>query len=112
MKWRRIDFMNESEERRKKLLLQTRKLYGEDRFIPAVHPRYGHIYHELYDNGADEKQKSSFFFRLSLGILCFICYVWVDYGKINVANVNSDQIVGQIEKQIGLKDIQDVWRSL
>lgn len=104
--------MNESEERRRKLLAQTRKLYGDDHFIPAVHPRYGNIYHSLYDDGTVEKQKSTFLYRLSLGILCFVCYVWMDYGKVHVANVSSDGIVRQIERQMDLKDIQDVWRAL
>ncbi len=104
--------MNDSEARRRELLRQTKRLYNEDNFIPAVHPRYGNIYHDLYDNGAAEAPKNSFFFRLSLGILCFICYVWVDYGKITVANVSSDQIVNQIEKQMDLQDIKEVWKSL
>ena len=71
----------------------------------------GHIYHDLYDN-AEERPKSSFFFRLTLGVLCFVCYVWIDYGKVNVANVSSDKIVNQIEKQMDLKDIQAVWKKL
>ena len=103
--------MNESEERRRQLLRQTRRLYNEDSFIPAVHPRYGHIYHDLYDD-AEERPKSTFFFRLTLGVLCFVCYVWIDYGKVNVANVSSDKIVNQIEKQMHLKDIQAVWKKL
>ncbi|MCI6464432.1 MAG: hypothetical protein MSA90_03035 [Faecalicatena sp.] len=104
--------MNDSEARRRELLRQTKKLYNEDSFIPAVHPRYGNIYHDLYEDGTAQQPKGSFFFRLSLGILCFICYVWVDYGKINVANVSSDQIVNQIEKQMDMKDIEAVWKSL
>ena len=104
--------MNESEERRRQLLRQTRRLYNEDSFIPAVHPRYGHIYHDLYDDGAEARPKSSFFFRLTLGVLCFVCYVWIDYGKVNVANVSSDKIVNQIEKQMDLKDLQAEWKKL
>lgn len=104
--------MNESEARRRELLRQTRKLYNEDGFVPAVHPRYGNIYHDLYDDGTQERPKNSFFFRLSLGILCFVCYVWMDYGKVNVANVSSSQIVNQIEKQMDLKDIEAVWKDL
>lgn len=103
--------MNESEARRRELLRQTRRLYSEDGFVPAVHPRYGHIYHDLYEDG-QEPQKNSFFFRLSLGILCFICYVWMDYGKIDVAHVSSEQIVNQIEKQIDMQDIKEVWKNL
>ena len=41
-----------------------------------------------------------------------LCYVWIDYGKVNVANVSSDKIVNQIEKQMDLKDIQAVWKKL
>ena len=41
--------MNDSELRRRELLKQTRRLYQDSAAIPAVHPRYGHIYHELYD---------------------------------------------------------------
>lgn len=104
--------MNDSEARRRELLRQTRKLYNEDGFIPAVHPRYGNIYHDLYDDGTNQQPRGSFFFRLSLGILCFICYVWVDYGKITVADVSSEKIVNQIEKQTDLKDIKEVWKNL
>lgn len=104
--------MNDSEERRRELLRQTRRLYNEDSFVPAVHPRYGHIYHDLYDEQPGDRPKSSFFFRLSLGVLVFICYVWMDYGKLDVANVNSAQIVNQIEKQMDLKDIEAVWKKL
>ncbi|PWJ52309.1 hypothetical protein [Faecalicatena contorta] len=104
--------MNESEERRRELLRQTRKLYNEDSFIPAIHPRYGHIYHDLYEDDMQDRPKNSFFFRLSLGILCFICYVWMDYGKLNVANVSSDKIVNQIERQTDLKELKEVWKKL
>ncbi|WP_122642838.1 hypothetical protein [Luxibacter massiliensis] len=103
--------MNESEERRRQLLRQTRMLYDEDR-TPAVHPRYGHIYHDLYGNDNTQPSQNSFFFRLSIGILCFICYVWMDYGKIDVANVSSSQIVNQIEKQMNLEELKAVWKNL
>ncbi|HCR83296.1 hypothetical protein [Muricomes intestini] len=104
--------MNESEERRRELLRQTRKLYNEDVGIPAVHPRYGHIYHDLYGDDEERRPKNSFYFRLILAVLCFVCYIWIDYGKIDVANVNSEKIVNQIEHQLELKDIQAVWKNL
>ena len=47
--------MNDSEMRRRELLRQTRKLYDDRRDIPAVHPRYGRIYHDLYKNGDEEQ---------------------------------------------------------
>ncbi len=40
--------MNDSELRRRELLKQTRRLYQDSAAIPAVHPRYGHIYHMVY----------------------------------------------------------------
>lgn len=101
--------MNDSEVRRRELLRQTRKLYQEHGAPPAIHPRYGHIYHELYDE-EPPVVKSTFFYRFILGILCFICYVWMDHGKISIADVSSDKIVSQIEKQVELQDIREVWR--
>lgn len=103
--------MNESEERRRQLLKQTKRLYNEERFIPAVHPRYGHIYKDLYEEEENLPQ-NSFYFRLMLGILCFVCYVWIDYGEIKVANVSSNQIVHQIEKEMDLTEIKAVWKNL
>ena len=47
--------MNDSEMRRRELLRQTRKLYDDRRDIPAVHPRYGRIYHSLYDSEEEEQ---------------------------------------------------------
>ena len=92
--------MNDSEMRRRELLRQTRKLYNERQDIPAVHPRYGRIYHNLYGAGDDgaEQVKGSFYLRLVIGILCFICFVYMDQSKAEVAQVNSTTIVNQIEK--------------
>ena len=71
--------MNDSELRRRELLRQTRKLYDERQEVPAVHPRYGNIYRSLYD-GEEEHVPSggSFYIRLAVGILCFICFVYMD----------------------------------
>ena len=48
--------MNDSEMRRRELLRQTRRLYDDKREIPAVHPRYGRIYHDLYENNTEEQE--------------------------------------------------------
>ena len=63
--------MNDSELRRRELLKQTRRLYQDSAAIPAVHPRYGHIYHELYDT-PDSRE----------------------------ADISSTQIVNEIQKEI------------
>lgn len=96
--------MNETEERRRELLKQARRIYDEDRFIPAVHPRYQNLYQDLYDP-EERVPNSSFFLRFTLCVILFACYVWMDYSKIPVANVNSEQIVVQIEKQMDLEKI-------
>lgn len=91
--------------------MQTRKLY-DDSQIPAVHPRYGNLYRELYHGADKEPEGGSFVFRLALGILLFVCYVWMDYSQVPVMNVNSAQIVTQIEKQMDIKELQEVWKNL
>ena len=48
--------MNETEERRKELLRQARQMYDEDRFIPAVHPRYRNLYQDLYEPDENAKK--------------------------------------------------------
>ena len=106
--------MNDSEMRRRELLRQTRKLYNERQDIHAVHPRYGRIYHNLYgagDYGA-EQVKGSFYLRLVIGILCFICFVYMDQSKAEVAQVNSTTIVNQIEKTVDAETVKEVWKKL
>ncbi len=104
--------MNDSEARRRELLRQTRKLYDENAFIPAVHPRYRNVYQELYGPDGTQEEGSSFYIRLMIGILAFFCFVWMDYQDIKVSDVDSKKIVNQIEKQMDLEEIQEVWKNL
>lgn len=106
--------MNDSEARRRELLRQTRRLYHDGQEIPAVHPRYGRIYRNLYDNdeGAAEQTSGSFYIRLVIGILCFLCFVYMDQSKASVANVDSTAIVNQIEKDLDVETVKEVWKSL
>ena len=106
--------MNNSEERRRELLRQTRKLYDERRDIPAVHPRYGRIYHDLYkDNEKPEPSSGgTFYIRLAIGILCFVCFVYMDQSKTKVADVDSRTIVNEIEKNMDAETIKEVWKAL
>ncbi len=103
--------MNDPEERRRELLKQTRQLY-DDTWIPAVHPRYGNLYKELYSDETAETPEGSFAFRLALGILLFVCYVWIDRAQIPVMNVDSSQIAVQIEKQMNVEELQEAWKNL
>ena len=82
--------MNESDARRRELLRQTRRLYHETgRSTPVIHPRYGNLTTSVTEDDAAEDH--SFLFRLGLSILCFACFVWMDYGKIEVAEVEQRQ---------------------
>lgn len=106
--------MNDAEMRRRELLRQTRKLYDDRREIPAVHPRYGRIYHDLYKTSEEEQEASSgtFYIRLVIGILCFVCFVYMDQSKAEIARVNSSSIVNEIEKEIDTEAIAETWKSL
>lgn len=106
--------MNDSEMRRRELLRQTRKLYDDRREIPAVHPRYGNIYHSLYDSEEEEQTSygNSFYIRLVIGILCFVCFVYMDQSKVSVAEVDSTAIVHQIEKNVDADTIKEIWKNL
>lgn len=106
--------MNDSEMRRRELLRQTRKLYDDRRDIPAVHPRYGRICHDLYKENGEEQEntRSTFYIRLVIGILCFICFVYMDQNKAAVARVDSSEIVNQIEKDLDIDEIAEAWKSM
>ena len=106
--------MNDSEMRRRELLRQTRRLYDDKREIPAVHPRYGRIYHDLYENNTEEQEPSggTFYIRLVFGILCFVCFVYMDQSEAEIAEVNSTAIVDQIEKDVDTAAIVEAWIAL
>ena len=106
--------MNDSEARRRELLRQTRRLYDERRDIPAVHPRYGRIYHNLYNSTEEQKEQTggSFYLRLVIGILCFICFVYMDQSNAGVAEVNSTSIVNQIGKEFDMDAAVEAWKNL
>ena len=101
--------MADSAMRREQLLKQTRKRY-ESAGIPAVHPRYGHIYHGLYEEKPAAAQ-GSFYLRLAIGIICFVLYVWADFQDISVAGVSSDHVVSQIEEQTDIETIIETWKE-
>lgn len=112
--WKGGSCMNDPEMRRRELLRQTKRLYDERKDIPAVHPRYGRIYHELYHKEAGQQDQTggSFYLRLVIGILCFISFVYMDQSNAGVAEVNSTSIVDQIEKDIDMDTVIEVWQNL
>lgn len=100
--------MNEAEKRRKQLLEQTRARYSEQRMPPAVHPRYGAVYNQLY--GQDEEMKvSTLGVRTFLCVLLFTMFVAMDYKEEEVLNINSSKIIEVISTDL---DVQEVWKNL
>lgn len=94
--------MTDSEKRRTQLLKATRILYTDHEIVPAVHPRYQAVYQNLYalNEGETDAKNSTLGIRVIIAILLFILFVVMDYQDITYANVNSQNIVQQIEKEL------------
>lgn len=100
--------MNASEKRRRELLEQTRELYNERRTIPAIHPRYGMAYRQLYEE-EQETLPGTFGLRVFLCLLLFAAFVVMDKNGSEVMSVDSSRIVNEITYNI---DVAEVWKSL
>lgn len=88
--------MNDAERRRAELLRQTRRLYNENEKIPAVHPRYGGVYHALYEDDGPKSAGGGFCLRLAVSILLFVCFVYMEQNNTAVAKVNAEVITEEI----------------
>ena len=66
--------MNELEQRRRKLLQETRKTYAENSNPPAIHPRYRAMYRSIYPETDGEVEHKSHYWiaRLFCSIVLFI----------------------------------------
>ena len=70
--------MNESQERREELLRMSRQKWGKGS-IPAVHPRYQHVYRGLYGESSSEGNGGSrFFARMFISFLIFAMFTAAD----------------------------------
>lgn len=98
--------MDDTELRRRELLKQTRKLYDEQPVIPAVHPRYGSIYHHLYgeQDENDDIHTGTFYIRLVIGILFFVFFVYMDQSRTEIAEVTSTAITEQIGTDFDIRE--------
>ena len=68
--------------------------------IPAVHPRYQHVYRGLYgEHSSEENGGSSFFARMFISFLIFGMFVAADYTGEKIWKYTPSQIVSQIEYQ-------------
>ena len=99
----------DTEKRRRALLAQTRSLYSEKSFSPAVHPRYRNAYNSLYGDGEDRESSGLFGLRVILCCLLFIGFVMMDNYDITVADVSSSQITEAVEEEV---DVRTVWQEI
>lgn len=91
--------MNKSQERREELLRMSRQKWRKGS-IPAVHPRYQHVYRGLYgEHSSEENGGSSFFARMFISFLIFGMFVAADYTGEKIWKYTPSQIVSQIEYQ-------------
>lgn len=93
--------MNEVEKRRLKLLQEVRKNHSDKNTPPAIHPRYSSTYHSLYQNDDEQiSSRSTFLLRLIIATLIFAFVFVIDYNKEEIANINSQTIVNEIQKSL------------
>ena len=103
--------MNESEQRRKQLLWETRNLYQDKDTVPAVHPRYRTMT-DLISEQPKSAAKGSLKLRIIISLLCFGCYLFMEYGKITIRHIDSSAVRAQIGKESHFIKINDVLIGL
>ena len=99
----------DTEKRRRALLAQTRSLYSEKSFSPAVHPRYRNAYNSLYGDGVEMGSSGLYGLRVILCCLLSIGFVMMDNYGITVADVSSSQITEAVEEGV---DVRTVWQEI
>lgn len=97
--------MNEAEQRRKRLLEETKNLYSDKKIPPAIHPRYHSFYEKLYgkDNEHSTEVQGTFAIRGFICVLLFCLFVAADYKEASVAKVDSKRVIKEIEHQIDVE---------
>lgn len=84
-------------------------MYNERRPIPAVHPRYGTAYRQLYEDEQAAAAPGTFGLRVFLCLLLFAAFVAMDKNGSEVISVDSSRIVKEITYDL---DVAEVWKSL
>ncbi|MFI3172287.1 MAG: hypothetical protein R3Y58_07975 [Eubacteriales bacterium] len=102
--------MDEKAKRRQELLASTRELYSDrGRVIPAVHPRYGSIYNELYKE-EETGEKSSFRARFIIAMLLFVSFACAEYNNMKIGDYNCDEIAAVVSQNIEIAKVLEQWQ--
>lgn len=105
--------MNENAKRRQDLVLQMKKENHFSSTVPAVHPRYDRVYHNLYDQKKESTMpKYSFSFRLFVAVLCFLLYLAVNTSNVEMAQKYNSKITSTIQSDYDLPQIQEIYNIL
>ena len=102
----------ESEVRRRRLWEENRRRQRNTGMItPAIHPRYGRLYREVYPdglaqsagNGAEdldkkENSRGSFTTRLILSTFLFLVFLYVSQNSVELQGVSSHEIIEKIQE--------------
>jgi hypothetical protein len=102
----------ESEVRRRRLLEENRRRQRNTGMsTPAIHPRYGRLYRELYPDGLEqsagngaedldkkENSRGSFTTRLILSTFLFLVFLYVSQNSVELQGINSHEIIEMIQE--------------
>ena len=96
--------MNNSEKRRQKLLEDTRRMYSDRYLPPAVHPRYGYVYDQLYEKDSKEKG-GSFEIRVFLCLLILAAFITISKNEAFSEQYNTDEVIECISTNMEILDM-------
>ena len=102
----------ESEVRRRRLWEENRRRQRNTGMLtPAIHPRYGRLYRELYPDGLEqsagngaedldkkENSRGSFTTRLILSTFLFLVFLYVSQNSVELQGINSHEIIEMIQE--------------
>ena len=102
----------ESEVRRRRLWEENRRRQRNTGMItPAIHPRYGRLYRELYPDGLEqsigngaedldkkENSRGSFTNRLILSTFLFLVFLYVSQNSVELQGISSHEIIEKIQE--------------
>lgn len=102
----------ESEVRRRRLWEENRRRQRNTGMItPAIHPRYGRLYRELYPDGLEqsagngaedldkkENSRGSFTTRLILSTFLFLAFLYVSQNSVELQGISSHEIIEKIQE--------------
>ena len=102
----------ESEVRRRRLWEENRRRQRNTGMItPAIHPRYGRLYRDLYPDGLEqsagngaedldkkENSRGSFTTRLILSTFLFLVFLYVSQNSVELQGISSHEIIEKIQE--------------